>query len=141
MDVGKYPLNARRLQPIQVLEQTCKHCAIIGQHRIVAVLKQRRLLDLDLLARDAPAIDAAAHHPVDAAVAVIGAAVAVLAEGAAELGDHDDDGVAPTARSNLFREAGQTRAELAQAIGEIAGRSALVDVGVPTADIDKTKIE
>ena len=83
MDVGKYVLNARRLQPIQVLEQARKHRAIVGQHRIVAVLKQRRLFDLDLLAGDTPAIDAAAHHPVHAAVTVIGAAVAVLAEGAA----------------------------------------------------------
>src|SRR5579863_2991168 len=96
MDVGKDPLNTRWLQPIQVLEQTRKHRAIIGQHRIVAVLKQRRLFDLDLLARDTSTIDAATHHPVDAAVTVIGAAVAVLAEGTAEFGDHDDDGVAPT---------------------------------------------
>src|SRR5271154_7066353 len=95
-DVGKDPLNARGRQSVQVLEQTCKHSAIIGQHRIVAVLKQRRLLDLDLFARDATAIDATAHHPIDAAMTVIGAAVAVLAEGAAEFGDHDDDGVTPT---------------------------------------------
>ncbi len=45
----------------------------------------RRLGDLDLLAGHAPAIDAAAHHPIDAAMAVIGAAVAILAESAAEL--------------------------------------------------------
>src|ERR1700730_6158172 len=104
-DVGKDPLNARGRQSVQVLEQTRKHGAIIGQHRIVAVLKQRRLLDLDLFAGDASAVDAAAHHPVDAAVAVIGAAVAVLAKRTPEFGDYDDDGVAPTTRSNLFGEA------------------------------------
>src|ERR1700722_1558011 len=104
MDVGKYPLNARRLQSVQVLEQTRKHGAVIGQHRIVAVLKQRCLLDLDLFAGDASAVDAAAHHPVDAAVAVIGAAVAVLTKRTPEFGDHDDDSIAPTAWPNLFGE-------------------------------------
>src|SRR5882757_9372367 len=78
------PLEARRLQAIHALKQTGKEAAIVGHHRIVAVLEQFWLFDLDLLAEDAAAIDAAAEHPVDAAVAVIGAAIAVLAKGAAE---------------------------------------------------------
>src|SRR5579863_5077267 len=141
MHAGEDALNAGRLQAKLVLEQSGKHGAIIRQHRIVAVLKQRRLLDLDLLADDAPAIDAAAHHPVDAAVTVIGAAVAILAERTSEFGDHDHDRVAPAGRADLFGKAGERAAEFAEPIGEIAGRRALVDMRVPAADIDKAEIE
>src|ERR1700733_3802774 len=88
MHASKNPLNARLLQPVEVLKQTCKHGAIIRQHGIIAILKQRRLFDLDLLADNASTIDAATHHPIDAAVAVIGAAIAVLAEGTAEFVHH-----------------------------------------------------
>src|SRR6201999_4226231 len=83
----KDPLNARRLKPELMLQEAGEHRAVIGQHWIVAVLEQRRLLDLDLFAGDAAAIDTAAHHPVDAAVTMIGAAVAILAKRAPELGD------------------------------------------------------
>src|SRR5579862_2909826 len=141
MHAGEDPLNVCRLQPVEVLEQTCKHRAIVGQYRIVAILKQRRLLDLDLLADDASAIDAAAHHPIDAAVTMIGAAIAILAEGAAEFGDHDDDRVAPGCGPDLFGESGKPAAEFAHAIGEITGCRTLVDVGVPAADIDEAEIE
>src|SRR5579863_10432133 len=131
---GKDPLNARGLKSEDPPEQASEHGAVVGQHRVVAVLKERGLRDLDLLAGDAATIDAAAHHPIDAAVTMIGAAVAVLAEGAAELGNNDDDGVAPRRRSDLFREAGERPAEFAQPVGEVAGRGALVDVGIPAAD-------
>ena len=80
MDTGKDALNARLFQPEHALEQAGKHRTIIGQNRIVPVLKKIGLVDLDLRAEDAAAIDSASHHPVDAAVAVIGAAIAVLAE-------------------------------------------------------------
>src|SRR5579863_7689337 len=102
MHASEDPLNAGRLQSELMLQQTSKHRAIIGQHWIVAILEQRRLLDLDLVADDAPAIDAAAHDPVDAAVTVIGAAVAIRAEGAAEFGDHDNHRVAPARRADLL---------------------------------------
>src|SRR5579872_1587202 len=128
MHAGEDALNAGRLQSKLVLEQSGKHGAIIRKHRIVAVLKQRRLLDLDLLADDAPAIDAAAHHPVDAAVTMIGAAVAVLAERAAEFGDHDDDGIAPSGGSDFFGETCKPAAKLAQAIREISRCRALIDM-------------
>ena len=36
---------------------------------------------------------------------------------------------------------GQRAAEFTQAVGEVAGRRALVDVGIPAADIDKAEIE
>jgi hypothetical protein len=64
----------------------CEHRAIARQNGIVPVLKPIGLVDFDLFAEDAAAIDAASDHPVDEPVAVIGAGVAVLPEGAAEFG-------------------------------------------------------
>src|SRR5271169_4767689 len=121
MDACENPLNARGLKSEDALEQASEHRAIVGQNRIVAVLKKRGLLDLDLFADDATAIDAAPHHPIDAAVTVIGAAVAVLAEGATEFGNHHIDGVAPSRRSDLFGEARKRAAEFPQPVGEISG--------------------
>ena len=70
-------------------------------------------------------------------MAVIGAAVAIFAEGAAEFGNHHDNGVAPSRRSDLFGKSGQRTPEFAEAVGKITGRSTLVDMGIPAADIDK----
>src|SRR6185295_7503815 len=75
-------------------------------------------------------------HPVHRAVAVVGAAVAVLAPGAAELADHHDDGVAPRAAHRL-RECAQAVAELLAARRQLAGGAALGDVRVPAADVDE----
>src|ERR1700722_405135 len=141
MDAGENTLNARLFQPEHTLEQAGKHRTIIGQNRIVAVLKKVGLIDLDLFAEEATTIDAASHHPVDAAVTMIGAVVAVLPEGAPELGDHDHHGIAPSRRADLFGKTGQRTAKLAEAIGEIAGGSALIDMGIPAPDIDKAEVE
>src|SRR5579883_2072245 len=140
-DAREYALDAGGIQPVHPVEEAGEHGAIIGQHRIVAVLEQRRLLDLDLLAVNAAAIHAATHHPIDAAMAMIGAAVAILAEGAPEFGDHDHHGIMPGLRPDLLRKAGKRAAELAETVGEIAVGRALVDVGIPAADIDKAEIE
>src|SRR6202163_4741475 len=141
MDARKNPLNARGFQPEHALEQPGEHGTIVGQDRIVAILKKVCLLDLDLFAENTAAIDAAAHHPVDAAVTVIGAAVAVLPKGAAKFGDHDHHRISPSRRSNLFGKTCKRAAEFAEAVGEISCRRTLIDMGVPAADIDKTKVE
>src|ERR1700693_3342252 len=96
MGAGENPLNAGCFQPGHALEQACEHRAVVGQDRIIPVWKDIALIDLDLLAKDATAIDVAAHHPVDAAVAMVGPAVAVLPEGTAEFGDHDDHRIPPS---------------------------------------------
>src|ERR1700730_8621990 len=126
MNAGKNPLHACGFQPEHALEQACEHRPVVGQNRIVAVLKQACLLDLDLFA---------------AAVAVIGAAVAILAEGAAELGDDDDNGIFPSCRSDLLGKARKRTAEFTETIGEITGGRALIDMGIPAADIDKAQVE
>src|ERR1700730_13014634 len=141
MNLSENSLKARGLQSEHMLEQPCEHRAIIGEDGIVTVLEKVRLVDLDLFAKDTAAIDAAAHYPIDAAVSVIGTVVAVLAKGAAELRDHHDDRIPPPGRSNLFGKSGERAAEFAEAIGEIAGGTALIDVGVPAADVDKAEIE
>src|ERR1700730_511926 len=135
MDARKNPLNARGFQPEHALEQPGEHGTIIGQNRIVAVLKKVCLLDLDLFAENTAAIDAAAQHPVDAAVAVVGAAVAVLAKGAAKFGDHDHHRIAPSRWSNLFGKTCERAAEFAEAVGEISCHRPLTDMSRPAADI------
>jgi hypothetical protein len=82
MDAREDPLNARGFQSKHALEHPCEHRTVIGQNGIVPVLKKASPVDFDLFAKDTAAIDAASRHPVDAAVAVIGAAVAILPEGA-----------------------------------------------------------
>src|SRR5258708_15046088 len=92
-------------------------------------------------AKGAAAIDAASHYPVNAAVAMIGAAVAVLAEGAAELGDHDDHRISPSGRPDLLGKARKRAAEFAETVGEITGGRALIDMGIPAAAIDIAQAE
>ena len=80
--------QAALIQPVHPLQETGEERAVIGQNRIVAVLKELRLVDRHLLAGDSTALDGAAEHPIHAGVPVIRPAIAVLAERAPELGDH-----------------------------------------------------
>jgi hypothetical protein len=64
--------------------------------RIVAVLEQRCLFHFDLRAGQAAAFDSAAHDPIDTAVPMVSAAIAVLAEGATKFADHHHDCVVPS---------------------------------------------
>src|SRR5258708_1116061 len=83
-DARKHLLHQFLVEPVGAGEQAAEQGAVIRQHRIVAVLEQRGVLDLDLLAGPAPTFDGAPQHPIDAAVALVGALVALLPEGAAE---------------------------------------------------------
>ena len=140
LDRREHALEAILIEPVHPLKQSGQQRAVFGENGIIAILEQVRIIDRYLLAGDPAALDAAAQHPVNAAVAVIRAAIAVLAEGAAEFGDDNHDRVAPSG-ADLLREAGQPAAELPEAISKIAGRSALVDVSVPSAHIDKAEVE
>ena len=77
----------------------------------------------ELFADDTAAIDAAAHHPIDAAVAAIGAAVVVLREAAAKLGDQDHDPISLSCKTDLFGKTRQRVAGFAELVGEITRRS------------------
>src|ERR1700752_1320715 len=94
-DTGENALKACHIKPLHMLEEPCKHRAVVRQHRIITVLEQVRLFDLDQLAQDSATIDPAAHHPINAAMTVVGAAIAILAEGTAEFRNHDHDRIAP----------------------------------------------
>ena len=89
---------------------------------------------------EAAALDGAAEHPVHAAVPVIGAVRAVLAERPAELREHDDDGLVPGG-AHLLGEAGEALAEAREQIRQLPLRVALVDVRVPAADVDEADVE
>ena len=73
-------------------------------------------------------------------MAVIGATVAIFAEGASEFRNDHDHGVTPPG-ADFFGKTSESAAEFSEAISKIAGRGALIDVGVPAAHIDKGKIE
>ena len=105
----------------------------VGGDREVAPLVELRRRQPRPVAVDPAAVDRAAHHPDDVAVAVVGAAIAVLAHGAAELGEDDDHRVAPGAAEPAGQR-GEAFAERAQPVGELALLAALVDMGVPAAE-------
>ena len=115
-----------------------QHRTIFVQHRIVAVLEQRARVHGHLIARHPTTAHRAADRPEDAAVAVVGAAVAVFLEGAAELADDDHHRRIPGI-AGLLGEGGQALPELAEPVGEIAGAVALADVRVPATDVDEAE--
>ena len=84
-DAGEHAREGRGRQAELALPKAAQHRAVIVEHRIVAVLEQGPGAQRDLLAgHRATARQTPAQQPVNAAVAVVGAAVAVLAEGAVE---------------------------------------------------------
>src|SRR5208282_6387981 len=89
---------------------------------------------------DTAAANGAAEHPVNAAVAVIGPAVAVLAKGAPELAQRDDHRVSPH-RAHFGGEGGEPAAELVEPAGEITLCPALADMRIPATDIEKPYVE
>ena len=72
-------------------------------------------------------------------MAVVRAAVAVLAEGAAEFTEHDHHR-SPPLLAHLVGEGGQPAAEVGQLVGQRAGGTALRDVRVPTTHVDEAEL-
>ncbi len=107
--------------------------AEVGRHREVALLVEARGREARPSAVNLAAFHRAAHHPHHVAVAVIGAAVAVLMHRAAELGNHQDDGVL-VVRPQRLREARESLAERLQMSRELAVGGAFVDVRIPAAE-------
>ena len=73
-------------------------------------------------------------------MAVIGAAVAVLRHRAAELRHRQDDRVGH-AIAEILRERGDAAREVVEAIGDLPGRAAFVDVVVPLVALGKRDLE
>src|SRR5215472_15385017 len=78
--VRKHAIETRLVERIHPSENSAEHGAVFSHHRPVAILIERLLRDVHLIAGKASALKRAARHPVDAPVSVIGAARAVLAE-------------------------------------------------------------
>src|SRR5215207_7497206 len=76
----KYAGDLRVTQSVHAGEQAAQHGAIFVEHGVIAIFEQARLLHANLFAMDDSAANAAAQHPIDGAVSVIGAAIAVLAK-------------------------------------------------------------
>src|SRR5207302_1651342 len=132
----EHRLDLRTRKAVHPREDAREHRAILVQDRIVAILEQRLPLDTHLFAQDPTALQRSSEHPVDRAMPMVGAAISVLAQGPAELAEHDDYRVAPT-RAHLFGERGEPFAQLRQARCEGTLRSALVHVGIPPAYVDE----
>src|SRR2546427_21908 len=71
---------------------------------------------------------------------MVGAAVAVLAEGAPEFADQHHHRVLPCG-TLLVGEGGEPAPELLEPGGEEAARAALADVRVPAAHVDEADVE
>src|SRR6266480_4397319 len=133
----QHVLESRAAEPVHPREKIGEHRAVVVQYLVIAVLEEVCLAHHHLAPRDTAARNAAAEHPQRIAMPVVGAAVAVLAEGAAEFRHDDDDGVAPEA-AHFLREGGEALGETREVRGERALRRTLVDVRVPTAHVHET---
>ncbi len=108
--------------------------AEIGGDGEVAILEELVGRERGPVAVDFAALDRAAHGEEAGAVAVIGAAIAVLVHGAAELAHGDDDDIGH-AVAEVLMQRGQRLREAAEPGGELALGVALVGVGVPAVDL------
>src|SRR6185312_13287299 len=84
---GKHLLHLLGREPPERSEQSAQDGPVLVEDRVVAILEEIFARDSRLLARDASTVEAPAENPIDRAVTVVGALVAVLPEGAAEFGD------------------------------------------------------
>src|SRR5689334_7818605 len=117
------------------LEDARQHSAKIGGDREVPPLVELRRGKAGPIAVNPAAIDGPTQYPDDVAVPVISGPVAVFPEGAAEFGQDDDYGVLP-GPPRPTGKGGETLAERAQMIGQLALVIALIDVGIPTTQPD-----
>src|SRR5208282_733560 len=103
---GEYSIDLRIGELHVRSEHRSDRLAKIGRYRQIALLIEVRCRESRPPAINFSPFHRSAHHPHDVAVPVIGATVAVLMHRAAELRDHQDDGVL-VARPQRLREARQ----------------------------------
>src|ERR1700677_2914753 len=137
-DLREHGGALRGRQTPQGAEQAAEHRSIVVQHRKIPILQEARALDGSLLAGHGSPLYGPAEHPIHRAMTVVRAAIAVLAERAPELREHDDDGIAPLGAERL-REDLQAAAETCQVPGERPLRCAFAHVRIPAADIDEAQ--
>ena len=114
--------------------------AEIGRHRDVASFEALRRIESRPPAQHLASIHRTAQHEHRRRVTVIGAAVAVLLDGAAELGHREHHDVTH-ALAQVLRERGERPAELGEPGRELAFARPLVDVRVPAGDIGEGDVQ
>src|SRR5437016_4225624 len=131
----------RRRQDAEVgASDLAEERAEVGRHREVAPLEALLAREPRPASIDTAPADPAPQDEHRGRVAVVGAAVAVLADRAPELGHGEDDDVGhPVAE--ILREGGERPAELAQPGGELALLGTLADVGVPALHVGEGDLE
>src|SRR5438270_2317873 len=113
-----------------------QHGTEIGRHSKIAAFVERVRSKAGPLAVHPAALHGAAQYPDDIAVAVSGAAIAVLAHRAAEFGQHDNRGVPPI-RAERFGERCDPVTEGAEPLRQLPSMTALAHMSVPAAEADK----
>ena len=114
--------------------------AVVGGDGKVAAFVEFVIREARPVAEDAPAEDATAEGEEGRAVSVIGAAISILAGGATEFAHGEDEDIRH-AGAHVAVEGSEAFGEFAQAGGESTASGALVDVGVPTAELDEGDFE
>src|ERR1700693_4009465 len=112
------------------------HSTEVSGYRQVAAFVELGLIEARPASVNLAAFHRTAHHKHYIRVAVVGAAVAVLASGAAELRHGDDHGIFGEV-AEIDPEGTQRLREFAQHIGDLPLRAAFVDVMIPAADVGK----
>ncbi len=113
-----------------VPEQPLHDRAQIGCRLQIAALVEVGVAKARPIGDDAPALQRAAGEQSDGRGPVVGAAVAIDVRGAAELGDRDDDRLAPGI-AHIGRDRRHRVVERAQEIGEPPLDRTFIDMGVP----------
>ena len=135
----KHCLHLRFGEAVHTGNQRSEQCAVFVKHGVITILKQGCLIDLYLATGNASAVNAAAEHPVDGAVTMIGTAVSVLSKSATEFTDDDHDGVAPRT-AQLVGKCREPAAKFLQTARQIAGGGAFADVRVPAPTSPKPRL-
>ena len=122
-----------RLLAPRVRDHFAEHLAEIRGDRQVAAFVELLVVEAGPAAVDLAALHVAAEHKHGVGVAVVGAAGAVLARGAAEL-RHGDERDVLRVVAQVAPEGGDAGGESREPVGELAVYAALVLMGVPAAD-------
>src|SRR5215468_8925680 len=118
-DPREHPRDQLLVQAIGACKDRGEQGPVVGQDRVIAVLEQGPPVDLDLLPRHTSTSDCAAEYPVDAAVPMVGATIAILPEGATELRDHYDHSIIPGRRAEFLGKTCERVPELTDPAREV----------------------
>src|SRR4029077_9254788 len=131
---------AQVAHPEMLLNDLAEDAAKVGGDGEVAPLIKLAVVQTRPFRIDLATLDVATHHEHAVGVAVVGATVAVLVRGAAELRHAEEDDVRHLV-AHVLMERGEALAEVAQQIRKLALHAAFVYVMVPAAAIEESDLE